>query len=110
MKVIFSAAIFALCLITAKTAIGIAAPPASGEPDSALSPSRKDAEIVVLHGTVKPFVEGTALFTDTAIYPLLGGDFTRIVGNEVHIIGEMVLDDDLRKIEVTRVQFARKAL
>jgi len=110
MKIIFSAAILALCLISAETAIGIATPPTRNHPVPVLIYSHKDSDTVVLRGTVKPFAETTALFTDTAIYPLIGGDFDMIVGKEVNIIGEMVLEDDVRKIEVARVQFDRKAL
>lgn len=110
MKFIFFVAVFTLCLISADTAIGGATPPTKKNPAPALISAHKDCDTVILRGTVKSFAEGTALFTDTAIYPLLGGDFDMIVGNEVNIIGEMVLDDDLRKIEVARVQFERRSL
>ena len=110
MKIMFSAAVFALCLITADTAIGIATPPMKKHPVPVLVYSHKDSDTIVLRGTVKPFAQSTALFTDDAIYPLIGGDFEMIVGKEVNIIGEMVLENDIRKIHVARVQFDRKPL
>jgi hypothetical protein len=110
MKILLSAAIFALCLISAETAISIANPPTKHLPAPVLIYSQKDSDTIVIRGMVKPFAEGTALFTDTAIYPLMGGDFDMIVGKEVNIIGQMVLEDDVRKIDVARVQFERKTL
>lgn len=110
MKIMFSAAIFTLCLITAETAVGLATPSVHRPPVPVLIYSHKDSDTIVLRGTVKPFNQSTALFTENAIYPLIGGDFDMIVGKEVNIIGEMVLEDDVRKIEVSRVQFDRKAL
>ena len=110
MKIMFSAAVFALCLIVAKTAIGIGTPLPKKHPIPVLIYTQRDAGTIVLRGTVKPFAQSTALFTDNAIYPLIGGDFDMIVGKEVNIIGEIVLEDDIRKIDVARVQFDRKSL
>ncbi|MGB3212260.1 MAG: hypothetical protein WBB19_16275 [Desulforhopalus sp.] len=52
--------------------------------------------------------EGTALFTDKKVYPLLGGDFKTIVGKEVNIIGKVVLEEDIEKIIVARIQLDKR--
>ncbi len=53
MKIMFSAAVFALCLIAAKTAIGIGAPVPKKHPSPVLIYA-KDSGTIVPRGTVKP--------------------------------------------------------
>ena len=52
--------------------------------------------------------DGTVLRTEKAVYPLLGGDFAMIIGEEVNVIGKMVRENNIGKIIVARVQFERE--
>jgi hypothetical protein len=108
MKLLVSAVFFAMFLASADFAIGIAYPNIVKPPIPAIIYSPQQSDILVFRGIISQFGEGTALFTDRAVYPLLGGDFAMIVGKEVNIIGQMVKEDDVEKIEVARVQFDRE--
>lgn len=108
MKIVVSAIIIALCLASADLAIGTAYPQRESPPVPALIYSPKKTDILIFRGIIKYHDMGTALATDRAVYPLIGGDFAMIVGKEVNIIGKMVKENDVEKIVVARVQFDRE--
>lgn len=108
MKILVSAMFFALLVASADFAIGIAYPNSGNPPVPALIYSPKRTDILVFRGIIKQTDEGTALFTDRAVYPLIGGDFEMIIGNQVNIIGKMVKEGDVEKILVARIQFDRE--
>ena len=104
------ALIFVVCLAIPCTALPLAIPEASKPPAPALIYSPKNSDTLVFRGKVLKTKddEGTALLTEKAIYPLLGGDFAMIIGQEVNVIGKMITEDDVEKILVARVQFERE--
>lgn len=108
MKILVSTIFFAIFLASADYVIGMAYPNSVKPPVPAMIYSPQKSDILVFRGIVTQIDEGTALFTDRAIYPLLGGDFAMIVGKEVNVIGQMVKEGDVEKIEVARVQFDRE--
>ncbi len=110
MNATLSAIIFSICLAIPSTTFALAIPETSQPPVPALIYSPKNTEILIFHGTVqlKEDGEGTVLLTERAVYPLLGGDFAMIIGEEVNIIGKMIREDNIEKIAVARVQFERE--
>ncbi len=104
------AIIFALCLVIPYKAFALTIPETSKPPVPALIYAPKNTEILVFHGTVQQTEDGdgTVLRTEKAVYPLLGGDFAMIIGEEVNVIGKMVREDNIEKIIVARVQFERE--
>lgn len=108
MKILVSTIFFSIFLASADYVIGMAYPNSVKPPVPAMIYSPQKSDILVFRGIVTQIDEGTALFTDRAIYPLLGGDFAMIVGKEVNVIGQMVKEGDVEKIEVARVQFDRE--
>lgn len=103
------AIVFTLCLALPGNCYALAIPETSKPPVPALIYSPKNTEILIFHGTVQQTEDGdgTVLRTEKAVYPLLGGDFAMIIGEEVNIIGKMVREDNIEKIIVARVQFER---
>lgn len=67
-----------------------------------------DVNNLVFTGVVKRIPDGTALVTSTATYLLSGGNFESIVGKEVNIIGKVVKEGSIEKIEVARAQLAHE--
>lgn len=108
MKILISIVFFSIFLASADVVIGMAYPNSVKPPVPAIIYSPQKSDILVFRGIITQIDEGTALFTDRAIYPLLGGDFAMIVGKEVNVIGQMVKEGDVEKIEVARVQFDRE--
>lgn len=67
-----------------------------------------DVNSLVFTGTVKRIPDGTALVTNNATYLLTGGNFEAIVGKEVNIIGRVVKEGSIEKIQVARAQLAHE--
>jgi len=67
-----------------------------------------DVNNLVFTGTVKRIPDGTALVTSNATYLLSGGNFEGIVGREVNIIGKVVKEGSIEKIQVARAQLAHE--
>jgi len=65
-----------------------------------------DVNNLVFTGTVKKIPNGTALITKNATYLLTGGNFDSIIGKEVNIIGKVVKEGSIEKIQVARAQLA----
>lgn len=107
MKKTLSIAIFAICLAFSNLAFGVSTPSEIKSPAPAAADSSQAEENLVFRGIIKNLDEGTALFTDKEIYPLVGGNFETIVGKEVNIIGKVIKDGDVEKIIVARIQFAK---
>ncbi len=105
-----STIIFSICLAMPCSTLALTLPEASKPPVPALIYSPKNTEILIFHGTVQLREDGygTVLLTEQSVYPLLGGDFAMIIGEEVNIIGKMVREDNIEKIVVARVQFERE--
>ncbi len=66
-----------------------------------------DVNNLVFTGTVKKIPNGTALITKNATYLLTGGNFDSIIGKEVNIIGKVVKEGSIEKIQVARAQLAQ---
>lgn len=105
MKRTLSIVISAICLVISGPASGVSAQTMIKSPAPSDVDSSQATENRVFRGIVKKLDEGTALFTDKEIYPLVGGDFETIVGKEVNIIGKIVREGDIEKLQVTLVQF-----
>ena len=106
MKKTLSITIFAIYLMLTTHAFGVSNLAKSNPAPTAVDASQA-AENMVFQGIIKQLDEGTALFTEKQVYPLIGGNFETIVGKEVNIIGKIVKDGDVEKISVGRVQFAK---
>lgn len=107
MKKTLSIIIFAICLVISGHAFGDSPPAKIKSPAPASADASQAATNMVFLGIVKKLDEGTALFTDKDVYPLVGGDFDMIVGKHVNIIGRIIKEGDVEKINVFRVQFAK---
>ena len=99
--------VFLFCLALASSLPAITQPDQLVEQQTVTTESRHALNTLVMEGIVKKIDNTTALFTGDRIYPLVGGDFAMIVGKKVHIIGKMIEDGGVEKIEVARVQFER---
>jgi len=99
--------LFLLTLLTPVAALALARPEAVRLPSPALIYSPKNTDILIFQGTIEKCRGGTALRTESALYPLLGGDFAMIVGEQVKIIGKVVQEEQAAKIVVARIQFPR---
>lgn len=110
MNKIFQVTIIAIYLAFPCKALSLTVPETSRSPVPAIIYSPKNTETLIFRGTIQPTEDGdgTALYTEQAVYPLLGGDFAMIIGEEVNIIGKMVREDNVEKIVVARVQFERE--
>lgn len=107
MKNVISNFIFILILALATYAFSTATS-SSKQPAPAAVETSKTTETTVFEGVVKKMDEGTALFTEKEVYPLLGGDFGMIVGKEVSIVGKVIKEGNVEKIVVARVQFKKQ--
>lgn len=107
MKRILSTIALAICLLIPGHAFGVSNQATIQSPTTAAADASQATDNTIFQGIVKKLDEGTALFTEKDVYPLIGGDFQMIVGKEVNIIGKLVKDGDVDKISVTRVQFAK---
>lgn len=108
MKKILSIVVFLVCFAFAGYAFGSYAASAVQLPSPATINSPKESKTLVFRGVVKKLDDGTALFTEKEVYPLLGGDFDMIVGKEVNIIGKVIKEGNVEKIIVARVQFKKQ--
>lgn len=106
MKKTLSITIFTIYL-TISTHTFALSNPAKSNPAPIAVDAAQVAENMLFQGIIKQLDEGTALFTEKQVYPLIGGSFETIVGKEVNIIGKIVKDGDVEKISVTRVQFVK---
>lgn len=106
MKHVLASGIFLFCLVLANSLPAVTQP-AQPAPQAIAPVTKSSANTLVVEGVVKKLDNTTALFTEDRIYPLVGGDFQMIVGKKVHIIGKMIDDGGVEKIEVARVQFER---
>ncbi len=104
------AAIFLLCIAFPATTFALTPPEPTKLPLPAIISSPKNSETLIFRGMIQKIGDATdtALYTSKAVYPLLGGDFTMIIGEEVNIIGKMVKEDNMEKIIVARIQFERE--
>jgi len=108
MKHILAIAIIAGILTVCTNSLAVSTPPTISTKDSIARLAENQIDNLVFKGVVKKLDTGTALYTEKAVYPLMGGDFDMIVGKNVHIIGRIVKDGKVEKISVARVQFDRK--
>ena len=105
MKRTLSIVFFAICLVIIVHDSGVSAQSKSKLPAPDDVNLSQTTDNKVFRGIVKKLDEGTALFTDKEIYPLVGGDFETIVGKEVNIIGKIVKEGNVEKLRVSLVQF-----
>jgi hypothetical protein len=110
MNKVLLAIICAFCLAIPCKVLSITIPENTKPVAPALIYSPKNTETLIFRGTVQKTGDGggTVLQTEKAAYPLLGGDFAMIIGEQVNIIGKMVKEDNIDKIVVARVQFERE--
>lgn len=98
--------LFLLFWLVPVAAQALARPEMVRPPSPALIYSPKNTDILIFQGTIEKSRGGTALRTESALYPLIGGDFAMIVGEQVKIIGKVVQEEEA-KIVVARIQFSR---
>lgn len=108
MKNLTAALLFLTCITLSTPSFGLSAAADIKPPQPAAIDSAQAIDNLAFTGVVKKLDEGTALFTEKEIYPLIGGDFEMIVGKEVTIIGKVVKEGDADKLSVARVQFEKK--
>lgn len=104
MKRIVPTLFIASCLAFCGTSFAVSKPAETAENTAVTSAVASQTETQVFQGTVEKLKSGAALFSDGAIYPLLGGNFEQIIGKEVRITGKVVKEDNIEKIVVARVQ------
>lgn len=107
MKKLITAIIVTGCVAIASHAFGITQK-ANDTAEAASINAQETAATSEFSGVIKKLDDGTALFTENEIYPLLGGNFETIVGKKVLILGRVVTENDVEKISVARVQFAKE--
>lgn len=107
MKKLISAVIFTSCIAVASHAFGLTQK-TTETAQSAVVTAQEVAKTSEFNGVIKKLDDGTALYTENEIYPLLGGNFETIIGKKVLITGKVVKEDDVKKIAVARVQFAKE--
>lgn len=66
-----------------------------------------DINNLVFTGTVKRIPNGTALVTRNGTYLLSGGNFDSVIDKEVNVIGKVVKEGSIEKLEVARAQLAQ---
>ena len=78
--------------------------------DTQTTPVKLGADVnnQVFSGIVKKIPDGAALVTSNATYLLTGGNFDGILDREVNIIGKVIKEGSIEKIEVTRAQLAHE--
>ncbi len=108
MKHFLSLAIITCFFIVCSNSFAISSPSTAPKKADTISFLNKKIDNYIFKGVIKKLDTGTALYTKKAIYPLSGGDFNMIIGKEVHIIGKIIKEGNVEKIEVARVQFDRK--
>ena len=108
MKHILAIVIVTGILTICTNSLAVSTPPTASTKNSVAALAENQIDSLVFKGVVKKLDTGTALYTEEAVYPLMGGDFDMIVGKNVHIIGRIVKDGKVEKISVARVQFDRK--
>lgn len=106
LKNFFALAVFFLALIFGANAMAISAAKQSPEPPVLPVELGADVNNLVFTGTVRKIPNGTALVTNNATYHLAGGNFDGIVGKVVNIIGTVVKEGSVEKIQVARAQLA----
>lgn len=104
--------LFAISIITSSLALSTAAfaatVPAEKEGDTGNTAAiTQQADELIYTGVVQKHENGTALFTENKIYPLLGGNFQDNIGRAVNVIGKVVTEDDVKKIVVSKLEPAR---
>lgn len=55
-------------------------------------------------GIIKKHKKGTALITEDKTYQLAGGDFSKMVGKSVNIIGKVSKEGDVEKLLVAKLE------
>lgn len=69
-------------------------------------PAKPGAEQVqVLYkGIIKKHEHGTALITADKTYPLVGGNFAKMIGKEVSIVGKVAKEGEVEKLVVAKLE------
>lgn len=107
MKTLITAIIIAGCVAVSSYAFGITQKTTEATQTPPIT-SLQVAKTSEFNGVIKKLDNGTALFTETEIYPLLGGNFETIIGKKVLVVGKIVNENNVKKISVARVQFAKE--
>ncbi len=78
--------------------------------DTQITPVKLEVDVnnQVFSGIVRKIPDGAALVTSNTTYHLTGGNFDGIIDREVNIIGKVVKEGAIEKIEVTRAQLAHE--
>lgn len=105
MKRAIAILVIAICLVITVYDIGLSTQAKIESPDPTEINSSQATGNKIFRGIVKNLDGGTAVFTDTETYPLIGGDFETLVGKNVNIIGRIVKEGNLKKLRVTLIQF-----
>ncbi len=107
MKKLITAIFVTGCVAVSSYAFGITQE-ADQSTQKASVTAQEVAKTSEFNGVIKKLDNGTALYTEKEIYPLLGGNFETIVGKKVRVVGKVVTENDVKKISVARVQFAKE--
>jgi len=107
MKKLLSAIVILSCITVTNASYGITQQGGEAVQDAATAIQTK-VKASEFRGVITKIDNGTALQTETEIYPLLGGNFETIVGKKVLVVGRLVTEDEIEKISVARVQFAKQ--
>ena len=110
MKKLFEGILILLIMTSANSSFALSSSNNQQLINNAATPVELGAHVnnLVFTGVVKRIPDGTALVTNTATYLLSGGNFESIVGKEVNIIGKVVKEGSIEKIEVARAQLAHE--
>jgi hypothetical protein len=101
MKKIIAVCLFASCV--AFNSSGFAATDEKPMTDVMQNAEAEQIMDSVYTGIVEKHKDGTVLVTPEKVYPLVGGDFTMIIGKEVNVLGKVVKEDDVEKLIVSKL-------
>lgn len=101
MKKVIVACVVALCLSGSSVLFAATTMPASVEADKA----KKLEQVQVLYkGIIKKSKDGTALITEDKTYQLVGGDFSKMVGKAVNVVGKVAKEGKVEKLVVAKLE------
>lgn len=103
MKNIIITCVITLSLAMSVSAYGATTPAKELKPDGSKAPAAQNIQ-ALYKGIIKKHEDGAALITADKTYPLVGGDFMKMIGKEVSVIGKVAKDGKVEKLVVSKLE------